>query len=69
MRFDYTGLKRMRKKNYLKQCEVGKMMHCSTSNICKWELGKIRLGVDEFVKLAEIYGIDDFNGFFVDRRK
>ena len=69
MRFDYDELRRLRKENYLRQCDVGKMMHCSTSNICKWESRQLKLTIDDFVRLSEIYGVRDFNRFFIDRRK
>lgn len=70
--FDLNELKVARVRQGLTQRDMGKVLGISAPSYSKKEAGIIKIGVDEFAKIAEILKIEDISIFFkegVDKRQ
>ena len=50
-------LKDLREDHDLKQEDVAKILNISQTNYSKYELGKINIPIDVFIKLADYYDV------------
>ncbi len=62
--FDLNELKVARIRQGLTQKQMGQALGISTPSYSKKEAGIIKIGVDEFAKIAKILKIDDISIFF-----
>ncbi len=65
LRFDFHRLKELRKQNRMSQQDTAERMHCKASNISRWELGKTPISAEKLACLADIYGDNRIQDFFV----
>lgn len=62
--FDLNELKVARVRQGMTQKDMGKALGISTPSYSKKEAGIIKIGVDEFAKIAKILKIEDISIFF-----
>lgn len=67
MEFDFGKIRTLRRKNHLKQAELGERLCCSGPCVSKAELGMSAVTADNLARMADIFGIHDMNVFFVNR--
>lgn len=51
-------LREGRRSSSLTQGDVANVLGVSFQNVSHWELGKIKIDIDSFIRLCEIYGLD-----------
>lgn len=65
--FDFSKLRELRKDNHLTQKAAGKLVGCTGPTVGRWERGEISITVEDLVKIADIYKVNDFSSFFAER--
>ncbi len=63
--FDANHLWELRRAKGLSQYEIAKLMNCNTSTISNWELSKSKITAEKLAKLANIYGVNHMENFFI----
>lgn len=50
-------LKEIRKNNKLSQNTVAEFLNISTQNYCRYELGQVKISLEDTIKLADYYNV------------
>lgn len=53
----YENIKNLREDNDKTQQEIAEYLHITQTNYSKYELGKINIPIDVFIKLADYYDV------------
>ena len=53
----YENIRNLRKDNNKKQEELAAYLNITQTNYSKYELGKINIPIEVFIKLADYYGV------------
>ena len=51
------NLKSIRKNNKLSQKAVAEFLNTSTQNYCRYELGQVKISLEDTIKLADYYNV------------
>lgn len=65
--FNFGQLRELRRAHHWKQEDVGDKMCCTGPNISKMECGVSHVTASDLARLADIYGVEDMNVFFVEK--
>ena len=64
----HNNIRKLRKQKKLSQEQLAEKIDCCREHITRIENGKLNLGLENFIKLAEVFGVslDKLAGFNVD---
>ena len=55
MKMIYSKIRDLREDNDFKQAEIAAILHVKQTTYSKYELGKINIPIEAFIKLADFY--------------
>lgn len=65
--FDFDRLRRLRKYKNISQNDAGKLLGYAGATVGRYERGDVDISVKELIRVANVYGDNNFQNFFVER--